>query len=52
MKMHIFIFGILELDEIKEHEMKSKATAEYKMRVKLILKSKLNGKNRIQAMIT
>ena len=42
-------FGILELDEIKEHEMKIKVTAEYKRRLRLILKSKLNGKNKIQA---
>ena len=41
--------GILELDEIKEHEMKIKVTAEYKRRLRLILKSKLNGKNKIQA---
>ena len=41
---------ILELDEIKEHEMKNKVTAEYKRR--LILKSKLNGKNKIQAINT
>ena len=42
--------GILELDEIKEHEMKS--TAEYKGRLRLILKSKLNGKNKIQTINT
>ena len=41
--------GILELDEIKEHEMKIKFAAEYKRRLRLILKSKLNGKNKIQA---
>ena len=44
--------GILELDEIKEHEMKIKVTAEYKRRLRLILKSKLNGKNKIQAINT
>ena len=44
--------GILELDEIKEHEMKIKVTAEYKRRLKLILKSKLNRKNKIQAINT
>ena len=42
--------GILELDEIKEHEMK--ITAECKGRLRLILKSKLNGKNKIQAINT
>ena len=44
--------GILQLDEIKEHEMKNKVTAEYKRRLRLILKSKLNGKNKIQAINT
>ena len=44
--------GILELDEIKEHEMKHKVTAEYKRRLRLILKSKLNGKNKIRAINT
>ena len=44
--------GILELDEIKEHEMKKKVTAEYKRKLRLILKSKLNGKNKIQAINT
>ena len=39
--------GILELDEIKEHEMKNKVTAENKRRLKLILKSRLNGKDEI-----
>ena len=41
--------GILELDEIQEHEMKNKVIAECKRRLRLILKSKLNGKNKIQA---
>ena len=44
--------GILELDEIKERKMKNKATAEYKRRLRLILKSKLNGKGKIQAINT
>ena len=44
--------GILELDEIKEHEMKIKVTGEYKKRLRLILNSKLNGKNKIQAINT
>ena len=43
-------FRILELDEITEHEMKIKVTAEYKKRLRL--KSKLNGKNKIQAINT
>ena len=43
---------ILELDEEKEHEMKIKVTIEYKRRLSLILKSKLNGKNKIQAVNT
>ena len=44
--------GILELDKIKEHKMKIKVTAEHKRRFRLILKSKLNGKNKIQAINT
>ena len=44
--------GILELDEIKEREMKINVTAEYKRKLRLILKSKLNGKNKIQAINT
>ena len=44
--------GILELDEIKEHEMKIKITAEYKRRLRLTLISKLNGKNKIQVINT
>ena len=43
---------ILELDKIKEHEMKIKVTAEDKKRLRLILKSKWNGKNKIQAINT
>ena len=45
-------FGILDLDEIKEHEMKNRVAAEYKRRLRLLLKSKLNGKNKIQAINT
>ena len=41
--------GILELDQIKEHKMKNKVTAEYKRRLRLTLKSKLSGKNKIQS---
>ena len=41
--------GILELDGIKEHKMKNNVTVEYKRRLRLILKSKLNGRNKIQA---
>ena len=44
--------GILELDEIKEHEMKIKVTTEYKRRLRLILKPRLNGKNKVQAINT
>ena len=40
------------MDEIKEHEMKIQVTAEYKRRLRLILKSKLNAKNEIQAINT
>ena len=41
---------ILKFYEIKEHEMK--ITAEYKRRCRLILKSKFNGKNKIQTVNT
>ena len=44
--------GILELDDIKEYEIKIKITAEYKRRLRLTLISKLNGKNKIQAINT
>ena len=43
--------GIVELDKIKEDEMKKK-TKEYKRRLLLILKSKLNGKSKITAIKT
>ena len=35
--------GILELDKIKEREIKKNIDREYKRRLRLILKSKLNG---------
>ena len=38
--------GILGSDEIKEHEIKIKVTAEYKKMLRLILKSKMNGKKK------
>ena len=44
--------GIIELDKIKETEMKKKITNEYKRRQRLILKSKLNGKNKVTAIST
>ena len=40
------------MDEIKEKEMKEKIIREYKRRLRLVLKSKLNGKNKIQAVNT
>ena len=40
--------GIVELNKIKEHEMKEK-TKEYKRRLRLVIKSKLNEKNKIIA---
>ena len=42
--------GIVELDKIKENEMKEKTIKEYKQRLWLVLKSKLNGKNKITEM--
>ena len=44
--------GIIELDKIKETEMKKKITKEYKRRQRLILKSKLNGINKETAINT
>ena len=44
--------GIIELDKIKETEMKEKITKEYKRRQKLILKSKLNRRNKVTAINT
>ena len=44
--------GILEYDKIKERLMKDQVIKEYKRRVRLILKSKLNGKNKIEAINT
>ena len=44
--------GIIELDKIKETEMKEKITKEYKRRQRLILKSKLNGRNKVTAINT
>ena len=41
--------GIVALDKIKENEMKENRINEYKRRPQLILKSKLNGKNKITA---
>ena len=35
--------GIVELDGIKEKEMKKRFTKEYKQRIKLIMKSNLNS---------
>ena len=44
--------GIIKLDKIKETEMKEKITKEHKQKQKLILKSKLNGKNKVTAINT
>ena len=41
--------GILEYDKVKEKKMKDVLAAEYKRRIKLVLKSKLNAKNKILA---
>ena len=40
---------IVELDKINENEMKEKTIKEYERRLQLVLKSKLNGKNKITA---
>ena len=44
--------GILELDKIKEREIKKNIDREYKRRLRLILKSKLNGRSKIIAINT
>ena len=44
--------GIIELDKIKDTEMKEKITKEYKRRQILILKSKLNGRNKVTVVNT
>ena len=44
--------GIVEVDKIKENEIKSKTITEYKRRLRLILKSKLHGRNKITAINT
>ena len=44
--------GILETDKIKEKEMKEKFSKEYLRRLRLILRWKLNGRNKIMAVTT
>ena len=44
--------GILERDKIEESKMNVKFEKEYLRRLKLVLKSKLNGKNKIVAINT
>ena len=41
--------GILELDKVKEKEMKEVLKAEYLRRAKLVMRSKLYGRNKIEA---
>ena len=43
---------VIELDQVMEEEMKKKIAKEYYRRLKLILKSKLNGRNIILAINT
>ena len=44
--------GIVELDKIKEEEMKCTYRKEYFTRVRLVMQSKLNGRNKIKAINT
>ena len=44
--------GILETDKIKEKEMKEEFSKEYLRQLRLILRSKLNGRNKIMAVNT
>ena len=41
--------GMLEYDKVKKKEMKTEFFREYKRRMRLILISKLNGKNKVKA---
>ena len=41
--------GILEIDKTKEKEMKKKFTKEYLQQLRLILRPKVNGRNKIMA---
>ena len=43
---------VLEMDKIKEGDMKDQFTREYKRRFKLVLRPKLNGKNKMMMMMT
>ena len=45
-------FAILETGKIKEKEIKEKFSREYLQRLRLILRSKLNGRNKIMAVNT
>lgn len=40
---YTYLDGVVELDKIREDEMKQKLTSEYMRRLRLILKSQLNG---------
>ena len=44
--------GILELDKVKEEEMKQQLKKEYKRRLRLILSSKLHGRNKFMVVNT
>ena len=44
--------GIIKVDSVKEGGMKIQCQKEYKRRLKMVLKSKLNGKNNIQGINT
>ena len=44
--------GMIETDKIMEEEMRENFKKEYKRRLKLVLKSKLNGRNKFQAINT
>ena len=43
--------GILKYDRVKKQEMKEKFRNEYFRKAKLILKSKLSGRNKIMALV-
>ena len=49
LRNNIIIINIIIIDEIMEERMKDKFMNEYYRRLRLVLKSKLNGRNKFQA---
>lgn len=51
MTMGVSNLGILKTDQMKEKVMKELLSKEYKQKLKLVLKTKLSGMNKILAII-